>query len=146
MSRSGYSDECENLNLYRANVDRTIAGRRGQAFLAEMAAALDAMPDKRLVAGLLVEDGEACAMGAVALRRGLDVSRIDDSEASELGSLFGISRIMAAEIAYINDECGERYGRPSETPEERWTRVRAWVAENTRLRATIAVADGGRPT
>ena len=40
MSRSGYK-ECEQgaLNLYRANVDRTIAGKRGQTFLREMAAA-----------------------------------------------------------------------------------------------------------
>jgi hypothetical protein len=46
MSRSGYSEECEQgaLNFYRANVDRTIAGKRGQTFLREMAAALAEMP------------------------------------------------------------------------------------------------------
>lgn len=132
MSRSGYSEDCENLGLYRANVDRTVASRRGQAFLTEMAAALDAMPEKRLVADLLVDHGEVCAMGAVAIRRGLDVSGIDPDDSERVGSLFGISRMMAAEISYINDEVG----RSVETPEQRWDRVRKWVAEN--LRANVS--------
>lgn len=131
MSRSGYSEDCEHLNLYRGNVARTLASRRGQAFLDEMAAALDAMPQKRLVSDLLVEDGEACAMGAVALKRGLDVSGIDPDDSGAVGALFGISRMMAAEIAYINDD---EHSHSRETPEQRWERVRKWVAENTQSR------------
>ncbi len=137
MSRSGYSDDCENLNLYRGNVDRSLAGRRGQAFLAEMAAALDAMPDKKLSAKVLARDGEACALGVVAIKRGLDVSTIDETEPEDVAAAFGISRVMAAEIAYVNDECGGGYrnGKFADTDDtsaQRWERVRKWVAEHTK--------------
>lgn len=54
MSRSGYVDDCENLELYRATVERSIKGKRGQAFLRELAAAMDAMPEKVLIAEELV--------------------------------------------------------------------------------------------
>lgn len=132
MSRSGYSEDCDHLNLYRGNVARTLASRRGQAFLAELATALDAMPQKRLVSDLLVENGEACAMGAVALKRGLDVSKVDPDDSHAVGSLFGISSMMAAEIAYINDD---DHSHSCETPEQRWERVRKWVTENSRSTA-----------
>jgi hypothetical protein len=141
MSRSGYSDDgCDGtLGLYRQAVDRAIAGKRGQAFLREMAAALDAMPVKELVPDVIVQDGHACAIGAVALARRLDVSDLDVSDQHEIAARFGIARSLAAEIAYENDECGERYrdGKyVAETPAERWTRMRAWVAECLREPAT----------
>jgi hypothetical protein len=67
MSRSGYSDDYDDtglLGLYRANVTRSILGKRGQAFLREMAESLDAMPVKKLVYGEVVRDSEhVCAMG-----------------------------------------------------------------------------------
>src|SRR5689334_17503262 len=107
MSRSGYSDDCENLNLWRANVDRTIGSKRGQAFLREMAAALDAMPCKKLIAHDFVdESGCACAMGVVAQARKLDVSALDESDPDDVGGCLGISSMLAQEIAYQNDECG----------------------------------------
>ena len=37
MSRSGYTDECEYLDLYRGKVERAIKGKRGQKFLQELA-------------------------------------------------------------------------------------------------------------
>jgi len=130
MSRSGYTDDWENpgtLNLYRANVDRAIAGKRGQAFLREMAAALDALPVKELVAENMVRDSaHVCAIGAVAVARGKDVSELDIYDGDDVGALFGISRALACEIAYENDECGP-YGK-AETPAERWLRMRAWVS------------------
>lgn len=129
MSRSGYSDGLDSgaLNLWRANVWRTISGKRGQAFMRELLAALDALPQKRLQAGILVEEGECCAMGAVAIARKCDVSAIDESEPEEVASAFGISSMLAQEIAYINDEFGSWNGK--ETPEERFIRVRAWVVK-----------------
>ena len=133
MSRSGYSDDCENLNLYRANVARTISGKRGQAFLREMAAALDAMPVKELVAGDIVrDDGHVCAIGSVARARKLDVSDLDVYDGDAVGQTFGITQILAREIAYENDECGDRFvdgKRHEETPAERWQRMRKWVSE-----------------
>jgi hypothetical protein len=126
MSRSGYSDDCENLALYRNAVDRAIRGKRGQAFLREMAAALDAMPVKRLIAGEVVRDSEhVCAIGSVALARGTDVADLDITDGDAVGATFGVARALACEIAYEND--GGLY-EVEETPSSRWTRMRAWVA------------------
>jgi hypothetical protein len=119
-------DDIGSLNLYRANVDRALGGKRGQAFLREMLAALDAMPVKELVADEIVRDEtHVCAIGAVALARKLDVSRLDVTDQDEVAKVFGVARAMAAEIAYENDECG----RGQETPEQRWVRMRQWVSE-----------------
>ena len=80
MGRSGYGecDDDENIgymNCYRANVDRALSGKRGQAFLREMAGSLDAMPVKQLISGELVRSNDqVCAMGAVAVSRQIDVS------------------------------------------------------------------------
>lgn len=135
MSRSGYVDDWDDnnsINLYRGTVTRALRGKRGQAFLLEMLLALDAMPVKELVAEAIVRDSEhVCAMGAVAVARRLDVSAIDMEDGGEVGAVFGIARAMACEIAYENDECG----RPKETPAERWTRMRAWVASEIRTEA-----------
>ena len=49
MSRSGYSDDCENLGLWRGAVEKSIKGKRGQAFLKEMLVALDSLPEKKLI-------------------------------------------------------------------------------------------------
>jgi len=128
MSRSCYSDDCEHLDLFRANVERSIHGRRGQAFLHEMAAALDAMPVKRLASGVLVEDGECCAIGSVAIARGMDVEYVDEFNPEEVAEAFRIPEILAQEIAFQNDEATE-FHRVPETDEERWTRMRKWVDE-----------------
>lgn len=126
MSRSGYSDECENLNLWRANVDRTIAGKRGQAFLRELVESLEAMPQKRLITEeLRAENGEVCAIGAVGLKRGVDMATIDPSNPEEVAPAFGISTMLAQEIVWENDE-----RRTSQTPEERWERMHKWAKEH----------------
>jgi len=110
MSRSGYSDDYDDqdsLNLYRANVDRTIGGKHGQTFLREMAAALDALAVKELVADAIVRDEtHVCAIGAVALARKLDVSKIDPYDRDSVAGAFGVTPMLACEIAYENDECG----------------------------------------
>ena len=131
MSRSGYHDDLDHWELirWRGAVASAIKGKRGQAFLREMLAALDALPEKRLIAhelvvtdGLLAETNGCCAMGAVALRRQMDVSNVDPEDRERVAEVFGIAEALAAEIAYENDE-----GRYRETSEQRWTRVRAWV-------------------
>jgi hypothetical protein len=136
MSRSGYTHDCDygTLNLYRANVDRAIRGKRGQAFLREMAAALDAMPVKELVADDIVRDDmHVCALGSVALARKLNVSDPDPYDRDFVAAAFGITSMLACEVAYENDERGFVYEgniRREETPAERWTRMRRWVAAN----------------
>lgn len=130
MGRSGYTegygdDEPGLLNLYRGSVERAMRGRRGQAFLREMAAALDAMPVKELIANdIVTEEGAVCAIGSVAVARKLDVSEIDEHDPDAVGHAFGIAASMAREIAFVNDD---DFGFKTETPAERWTRVRAWV-------------------
>jgi hypothetical protein len=95
---------------------------------------MDAMPDKVLITESLIDgDGEVCAIGAVCKSRGLDVSKTDCYCPDSVGKLVGISRIMAAEIAYENDEheewkrFGDSWKRWAETPAERWVRMRQWV-------------------
>lgn len=68
MSRAGYSDDLDPLDLgrWRAQVLSALRGKRGQAFLRDLIAALDAMPEKRLVSGdLQDETGCVCALGAL---------------------------------------------------------------------------------
>lgn len=134
MSRSGYCEDGDfddnSLYLYRATVDRSLAGKRGQTFLKELARAMDAMPEKKLIRSELVtETGEVCTIGVVCKARGLDVSKVDEYCPEEVGKLVGIARSMAAEIEYENDDCGP----DSETPEQRWTRMRKWVEDNIQV-------------
>jgi hypothetical protein len=132
MSRSGYSDDYEHMNIYRATVERSINGKRGQAFLRELASAMDDMPVKRLISNELVtEQGDVCAIGVVCKKRGLDAN-IDVEDRDQVARLVGISPSMAAEIEFENDEGYPAY---KETPEEKWTRMRKWVDEQIRKKA-----------
>lgn len=136
MSRSGYTDDCDDylaLGRYRAQVASSIRGRKGQAFLRELAAAMDAMRDKELIAQELVNEyGDCCTIGVVCKARELDVSEVDPEEPESVGALVGISHQLAAEIAYENDECSRMHKDENgkwrqETPAERWQRMRKWV-------------------
>lgn len=128
MSRSGYTDDCDDplqLGRWRAQVKSAIRGKRGQAFLSELADAMDAMPEKVLIANELInEEGDCCTIGVVCKSRGIDVSKIDHEEPEQVGAAVGIARQLAAEIEYENDEGW--YGR-AESPEDRWKRMRNWV-------------------
>jgi hypothetical protein len=142
MSRSGYSDDCNGWSLvcWRGAVTSALRGTRGQAFLREALAALDAMPEKRLSASVLVAaDGCCCTMGAVARARGIDTSGVDAYDREDVAKTLGIAEAMAAEIAHENDWIAERVTYvpndkgglsrvPAESPEARWVRMRAWVA------------------
>jgi hypothetical protein len=128
MSRSGYSDNIDSaaMNLWTGTVTRALRGKRGQALLSALRDALDAMPEKRLVANELIRtDGEVCALGCLARHRGMDVSDLDPHSREDVADTFDIAPALAAEIVYENDEGGP--WRTAETPEERWTRVRNWV-------------------
>lgn len=121
MSRSGYSDGCENVQLWRSAVNRAMTGYRGQAFLKKLGAALDAMPIKRLITNEIANDnGEVCALGSVDPQ-----AKVDPEDRQAVAAHFNIAPAMAAEIVYMNDEYDWRTA--GETPEQRWTRMRAWV-------------------
>lgn len=127
MSRSGYSDDCDNLALWRGAVESAIRGKRGQQLLRELAEAMDAMPVKELITDALVEDGAYCALGVVGAKRGIDMTGIDPHEPDQVSKAFNIANALAQEIEFVNDDdFGLDHG---ETPAQRWTRVRKWVAE-----------------
>lgn len=122
MSRSGYSDDCEHLELWRGAVDRAILGKRGQSFMCRLRDALDAMPSKRLITNEIANaTGEVCALGAVDPH-----CKVDPHDREAVAAYFGIAPAMAAEIVYLNDEA-DGWRNSSETPEQRWARMRAWV-------------------
>jgi hypothetical protein len=109
-------------------IERTIKGKRSQAFLKELAASMDAMPEKRLIKNELISEvGDVCAIGSVCKAKGIDVSNVDMEDRDAVGKLVNISGSLAAEIEYLNDEAAYR---SKETPEERWIRIRQWVTKN----------------
>lgn len=132
MSRSGYVDDCEDnwsLIRWRGAVASAVRGRRGQAFLRELLAALDAIPTESLIAGDWHDLRGVCALGAVAHRRGVDLSGIDPGGTRvprAVADALGIPESLAAEVMYKNDESAGYWYQ--ETPEHRWARVRSWVA------------------
>lgn len=142
MSRSGYSDDLDDrwqFIMWRGTVASAIRGKRGQAFLKEMLAAMDALPVKRLVANELAapdlipcshwglfEAESVCAIGSVGKARGIDMSKLDPDDSATVAGTFGIAGPMAQEIVWINDEAGPW----KETPERRFERVRAWIVHH----------------
>lgn len=130
MSRSGYSKDLDNWALikWRGQVTSAIRGKRGQTLLRDLAAAMDAMPEKVLIDGALEVNGAYCALGAVGAKRGIDLKGIDPYDQEQVSQSFDVARALACEIMFINDE--EAWF--PETPAQRWKRVRAWVAEQLR--------------
>lgn len=122
------------MELYRNAVDSAFWGKRGQAFLKDLLAALDALPGKRLVPyAFETEEGEVCALGAVAKVKGVDMPKGDFEESDgvdcrALGRKFNIAQCMVREIMFENDEAGDYYSVPGETPEQRFERMRVWVS------------------
>lgn len=131
MSRAGYTDDNDSdypMALWRGAVQSAIRGKRGQAFLKEMLAAFDALPQKRLIAHELIANGEACAIGTVGLARGIDMSKLNPEAYNAIAKIFGISAALVREIEYENDDEDGYYQRSTVTPEQRFERVRKWVA------------------
>lgn len=126
MSRSGYSDDCEGWELirWRGAVASAIHGNRGQQFIRKLITALDAMPEKRLIAHELEKDGEVCAIGSVGKMLGIDMGQLDPTEAEEVAATFDISPALVKEIVFINDEWFPNY---NDSPEQRWIGVREWA-------------------
>lgn len=141
MSRHGYvefdGDDVLAEGRWRGAMMSAIRGKRGQAFLRDLIEALDALPEKALAAHSFTRDGEICALGSVALKRGIDVSEFEPPKGEDswdneidhdaLAEKFGIASCMAREVMWENDE-----GAYNETPPERWKRVRDWAVRNLR--------------
>ncbi len=130
MSRSGYSEDIADVlaaGRWSARVNNAIRSRRGRAFLTELAAAMDAMPVKELIADELIDDeGSCCAIGVVCKARGVSVNGVNVEDSAQVASLVDIAEPLAAEIEFQNDEVVCYWDR-NETPAERWCRMRRWV-------------------
>lgn len=139
MSRSGYTDDNDDnwlLIRWRGAVTSAIRGKKGQAFLSELLAALDAMPEKALIAQSFAVEGAYCTLGVVCASRGVSMPHIDpddwEADARQLArDALKIPDALAAEIMYHNDEGSWS----KETPEGRWSRMREWVADNIAAKA-----------
>lgn len=129
MSRSGYDDDCDGWALirWRGAVTSAMRGERGQVLLRDLAAALDAMPVKALIADdLVIENGSVCALGALGCARGMTeaMQTLDPEDREAVAEAFNIAPALAAEIVAEND-CWH-----GENPEHRWVRMRNWVAQH----------------
>lgn len=147
MSRSGYTDDFADddplrLGRWRAAVNSAIRGKRGQAFLHDLAASLDAMSEKKLAADVWdvpehgmpfsPRGGEVCALGVIARVRGIDTSRHDpedDAVAETVADQLDIATALAREIIYVNDQASA-WPERTMSQERRWQIVRKWVSEN----------------
>jgi len=127
MSRANYSDDLDQWTLirWRGAVASAIRGKRGQAFLREMLAALDALPERRLIAHDLKNGDSVCAIGSVGLMRGLDMTNIDPEDPEQLVKAFGVPDALVREIEYLNDDDWPL----NQSPEARYERMRKWVQE-----------------
>lgn len=127
MGRSGYSEDCENLQLWRGAVKRAIRGKRGSAFLKDLIAALDAMPERKLIAHELIQDGEVCAIGSVGLVRGIDMTKLNVEDPDQLAKAFGIAPALVQEIEFMNDDDFCVWRSHPDDPAKRWQHMRDWA-------------------
>ncbi len=143
MSRSGYTDEYDSyseLTMYRGQVQSAMRGKRGQKFFRDLVAALDSLPERRLIRNELATEEGVCALGALALLRGVALPELDhedDNDSHRLAPVFDIASQLAAETMYMNDERNE-FG----TPEQRWERIRDWAARHIRVTPEELGEDG----
>lgn len=136
MSRHGYVDDEDEIGQFarwRGIIASATRGERGQRFFRELLAALDTMPEKKLITGDLVDaDGCHCALGALGAAKGLDLGELM-ADWDLVPSAFDIAEQLTLEVMYRNDEA-DRHARPAGdrhfklTPEERWRIVREWAA------------------
>jgi hypothetical protein len=78
-----------------------------------------------------LEPAAVCSLGAVTRARGIDTINLDPEDDYTVVPFMernlNIAGAMVREIMWINDDGGGHY---KETPEQRFVRVRAWVADS----------------
>lgn len=149
-----YSEEDEDFpgqaELWQANCERSLKGKKGQASLRDLEAALLALPSPRLIAGELQNKaGEVCAIGALAKFKGhecpivaygldefgdTEIDPIDvESATIDLAKTLGVPRMVAIAVAAENDAAWVKLDS-----EQRYQRVLAWVRQEIQPTATDA--------
>lgn len=136
MSRSGWSEDWEPDSRedqwawirMRGAVNSAVKGKKGQAFLKDALEALEALPEKKLIKGEFVTpQGEVCLMGAVCLKRGIDVSNVDpddDNHHKYVSELLGIAESLVQEVEFENDQALGYV-----TPEHRYNYMHSWITQ-----------------
>lgn len=144
--------------LWEANLERSLKGRKGQAALRGLEAALLALPEKRLIANETVSaDGSVCAIAALAKHRGYRGAMTlpkrpdwdDDNDADSpywddyeyeaavedamvnIATDLGVPPMVAKAIIYEND------GPYVKTPEDRYRTVLSWTQRQIQLTTTV---------
>jgi len=125
--RINYSEDEDfpgQFELWQANCERSLRGKRGQQELRELRAALLALPEKRLIHGALEDErGYVCAVGAYAKHKGVELSKFDvDSNTDDVGIEAGMPRLVAWKVVEMNDLQLDHL-----TPEQRYEKMFAWV-------------------
>lgn len=157
MGRITYKEEEDfpgQAELWEANQERSLKGKRGLAALQEMETALLAMPDKRLIDHQLIDDsGGVCAIGALARYKGKVLTPstwepedlYDDSsdpQTMEVAAELKIPRLVAMSIIEKNDNGWYRVLTPEQRHEQMlsWVRRRLAMAEQPSTNSDAASA------
>ena len=143
------------LGRWLGRVASAMRGRRGQAFLRKLEAALLALPQKRLIADAICQNGEVCMTGALILQQRLDAGMSRDDAMAEVSEAYNfededwdedeavaiiegecdVAYALAWEAIRINDDC-------SGTPEQRYDYCLRWVRRHLRTRDAV---EAGKP-
>ena len=113
-----------------------IRGNRGQRFLRDLVAGLDALPEPKLSAGALEDEetGCCCAFGAVRRYRGADAvplyfdPREEDLDPPHFAEPFDVAKALAWEVVEANE--GWSTSNCEATMRQRWAHVRAWATRH----------------
>lgn len=131
MSRSRYTNGCDDIlasGRWRGRVASATRGKRGQKLFKDLLAALDAMPEKRLIKNeLKTAKAEFCTLGVLGEKRGLDMTNLESDDTLKCSEMFDIAEPLVQEIVYMNDEYFEWRQVGKLSPEDRWTKMRTWV-------------------
>ena len=140
MSRLRYydDDDCSTSEegLRRGWLQSAIRGQRGQRFLRELVAALDALPTPELSSGALedAKTGCCCAFGAVRRLRGPENVGIwfhpeeEDMTPDNLAEPFGVSNTLAWAVVQVNEDMSE--DNTEQARRRRWAEVRSWAVRH----------------
>ena len=161
MSRFSEYDDWDNETIlatgrWKARMNAVLRGKPAQPFFRELEQALLAMPERRLIEGALVEEGQVCALGQLLAHRQVQagVSREqalatlekefpwgDDphSNADAAARETGMTVSLAELIQWMNDE---EVGS-GVTPERRWQAMLDWT--RAQIRPVVAATHGTQP-
>ena len=113
-----------------------IRGNRGQQFLHDLVAGLDALPEPKLSAGALEDEktGCCCAFGAVRRYRGPETvplyfdPREEDLDPPHFAEPFNVATALAWAVVEANE--GWSASNSEFAMRQRWSTVRAWAVRH----------------